>query len=150
RFAAILERAFAGSLSAFYTHLDDSVLARIQFIVGTTRGAVPAVDVAALERELVEAGRTRSDRLAEAATAALGEDAARARLRRTEPLPITYQARTDIAQAFADLPRIDAVRAGSPLEVSLHADPTGKLSGLRLYRAEDPVVLSDVLPMLEH
>ena len=39
RFAAILERAFAGRLSAFYTHLDDSALARIQFIIRTTRGA---------------------------------------------------------------------------------------------------------------
>ena len=38
RFAAILEKAFAGRLSAFYTHLDDSVLARIHFIIRTTRG----------------------------------------------------------------------------------------------------------------
>ena len=58
RFAAILEKAFAGQLSAFYTHLDNSALARIHFIIRTTRGQVPAVDTAALERELAEAGRT--------------------------------------------------------------------------------------------
>ncbi len=66
-FAAILEQAFAGRLSAFYTHLDELVLARIQFIVHTTRGAVPAVDVAALEKELAEAGRSWSDRIQQAA-----------------------------------------------------------------------------------
>ncbi|HEY1300564.1 MAG TPA: NAD-glutamate dehydrogenase, partial [Stellaceae bacterium] len=50
RFAAILERAFAGRLSAFYTHLDVSVLARVQFIIRTRRGAVPAVDPAIIEQ----------------------------------------------------------------------------------------------------
>jgi glutamate dehydrogenase len=149
RFAAILERAFTGSLSAFYTRLDESVLARIQFIVRTTRGAVPPVDLVKLERELAEAGRTWADRFYEAAAAALGEDGARAWQRRLRPFPIAYQARTDVAQAVADLPRIDAVLDGSPLEVALHANANGGLAGLRLYRAREPVILSDVLPMLE-
>src|SRR6202022_2359384 len=88
RFAAILAEAFAGELSTFYTHLDDSPLARIQFIIRTTRGKVPAVDDAALERRLAEAGRSWSDRLEEAAAAALGEEEAHARLRRVSPFPI--------------------------------------------------------------
>jgi glutamate dehydrogenase len=150
RFAAILERAFAGTLSAFYTHLDESVLARIQFIVRTTRGAVPAVDHAALERELAEAGRTWSDRFEDAAGAELGEESARTWLRRLQPLPIAYQARTDVAQAVADLARIDAALAGSPLEVSLYPKPDDRSWGLRLYRAGEGVVLSDILPILEH
>jgi glutamate dehydrogenase len=150
RFALILERAFAGSLSAFYTHLDDEVLARIQFIIRTTRGAVPAADIAAIERELAEAGRNWSDRFAEAAAAAFGEDGARAWLRRLSPLPVAFRARNDVAQAVADLARIDAVLTGSPLEVSLHPNPDGVFSGLRLYRAAEPVVLSDVLPVLEN
>jgi glutamate dehydrogenase len=150
RFAAILERAFAGRLSAFYTHLDDSVLARIQFIIRTTRGEVPAVDIAALERELAEAGRNWSDHLEEQAAAAFGEAEARARLRRLKPFPVPYQALTDTAQALADLPRIEKVLAGSALEVSLHPAAEQGRFGLRLYRARDPVVLSDILPMLEN
>ena len=150
RFAAILETAFAGHLSAFYTHLDESMLARIQFIVRTTRGAVPAVDVGALERQLAEAGRSWTDRLGEAADAAFGEAEARVRLRRLQPFPIAYQARTTVEQAVADLQRIETVLAGSPLEVSLHAHADGGLPGLRLYRAKEPVILSDVLPILEN
>jgi glutamate dehydrogenase len=150
RFAAILAEAFAGELSTFYTHLDDSPLARIQFVIRTTRGKVPAVNDAALEKRLAEAGRSWSDRLEEAATAALGEEEAHARLRRVSSFPIGYQSRTDAGQAVADLRRIDAVLAGSPLEVSLHSKGEGELPGLRIYRARDPVVLSDVLPILEN
>src|SRR6185437_2285820 len=69
RFATILEEAFHGQVSAFYTHLDESALARIHFIVRTTRGAVPAVDPAALEQRLAEAGRSWMDRLRETVAA---------------------------------------------------------------------------------
>src|SRR5207245_1527362 len=148
-FGAILEEAFAGQISSFHTHLDESALARIHFIIRTTRGAVPKVDTAALEERLAEAGRNWTDRLLQAAATAFGEEDARTRLRRLQSFPVAYQAGTDAAQAVADLRRIEAVSAGSPLEVSLHPAPDAQLPGLRLYRANEPVALSDVLPMLE-
>jgi glutamate dehydrogenase len=150
RFGAILEDAFAGELSAFDTHLDESALARIHYIIRTTRGAVPRVDRDALEERLAEAGRSWTDRLNQAAAAAFGEEEARAQLGRVQSFPIGYQVRTDAAQAVADLRRMDAVRAGSPLEVALHFAPDAQLPGLRLYRAKEPVAISDVLPMLEN
>jgi len=150
RFSAILEEAFAGQLSNFYTHIDESPLARIQFIIRTTRGRVPAVDVTILEKRLADAGRSWSDRLEEAATAAFGEEEARARLRSFQPFPITYQARTEATQAVADLRRIETVLTGSPIEVSLHPAADGGFPGLRIYRAGEPAVLSDVLPILEN
>jgi glutamate dehydrogenase len=168
RFTAILEKAFAGTLSAFYTHIDEGALARVQFIIRTTRGAVPAVDPAALEKELAEAGRSWSDRLEETAVAELGEEGARALLKRFSAFPLAYQARTEAAEAVADLRRLDAVLAGSPLEVALAPRPDAGAPGqspaivpeegrdrpgpltLRLYRAGEPVVLSDVLPILEN
>ena len=148
-FAAILETAFAGTLLDHYTRLDDAPLARVQFIVGTQRGAVPAVDIAALERQLVEAARGWSDRLEAAAVAAFGEASARARLRLLAPFPPAYQARTATAQAIADLDRIEAVLSGSPLEASLHPREEGGF-GLRLYRRDEPVVLSEIMPILEN
>ncbi len=150
QFSAILQRAFAGQLSAFYTHLDESVLARVQFFIRTTRGAVPMVDTAALEQELAEAGRSWSDRLDQAAIEAFGEADAHSRLRRLKFFPIAYQTRTEPGQAIEDLPRIERALAGSPLEVSLHPRAEGNTPGLRLYRAQEPVILSDVLPMLEN
>jgi len=150
RFAAILEEAFAGQVSAFYTHLDESMLARIQFIIRTTRGAVPAVDPAELEKELAEAGRSWMDRLQEAAAAAFGDEEARIRLSRVKSFPIAYQAETNTAQAIDDLRQIDRVLAGSPLGVALQPPTDGRLPRLQLYRAKEPVILSDVLPILEN
>src|SRR6185312_12302131 len=141
--------AFAGTVWDFYVHLDDSPLARVQFIIRTRRGAVPEVDLDALERRLVEAGRGWTDRVEAAAIAAWGEDAARIRFRWLAPFSPAYQARTTPAQAIADLDRVAAVLAGSPLEASLHPRDEGG-HGLRLYRRDEPVILSDVLPILEN
>ena len=150
RFAAILEEAFAGKLVDFYVHIEESVLARVEFLIATTRGAVPAVDVGQLEQQLAEAGRSWTDRVEAAVDAALGEAEGRTRLRRLKAFPVAYQARTTPAQAIADLERIEAVLAGSPLEVSLHAREGEDIPGLRLYRPNDPIVLSEVLPILEN
>src|SRR4029077_5466404 len=106
-FAAILADAYAGTVTDFYAHLDEAMLARVQFIIRVTRGAVPPVDVAALERRLAEAGRSWADRVGEPPSAAFGETAGRARLRPLKPFPVAYQARTLPAQAIADLGRIE-------------------------------------------
>ncbi|HEU0218772.1 MAG TPA: NAD-glutamate dehydrogenase [Stellaceae bacterium] len=148
-FASILERAFAGKLATYYTHLDDSAFARLHFIVSTTRGAVPAVDAAALEATLAEAGRLWLDRVAAAAETALGEGEAHERLSRIANFPIAYQARTRPDQAVADLAPIEKVLAGAPLAAALHWIDEAR-PGLRLYRRDEPVVLSDILPTLEN
>ena len=150
RFAAILEEAFAGELVDFSVQVDESVLARVEFLIGTTRGAVPTVDVVALEQRLAEAGRSWSDRVEAACDETYGEVEGRARLRRLQPFPVAYQARTTPAQAVADLDRIQASLAGSPLEASLHPREGSETPGLRLYRPGDPIVLSEVLPILEN
>src|SRR5207237_7634774 len=116
----------------------------------TTRGAVPPVDVAALEQQLAEAGRSWTDHVEDVAAEVFGEVEGRARLRRLKPVPVAYQLRTTPAQAIADLDRIEAVLAGSPLEASLHPREGEDTPGLRLYRPGDPIVLSEVLPILEN
>src|SRR5262249_18492515 len=142
--------AYAGQLADFYVHIDESALARVEFLIATTRGAVPSVDIVALENQLAEAGWSWTDRVEAACDTAFGEVEARARLRRLKPFPVAYQARTTPAQAIADLDRIEAVLTGSPLEVSLHAREGEDTPGLRLYRPGEPIVLSEVLPILEN
>ena len=146
----LLGEAFAGTLASHYVHVDDSPLARIQFIVATTRGVVPAVDVAALEARLAEAARSWTDRVEAAAAEAFGEGEAHQRLARLKEFPVGYQALTSPRQAIADLAPIEAVLAGSPLEASLHPREGEATPGLRLYRQGAPVVLSDILPVLEN
>jgi glutamate dehydrogenase len=150
RLGVILEEAFAGQISTFYTHIDESALARLLFIIRTHRGAVPPVDVAVLERQLAEAARSWFDRLWEAAAVAFGEEEARVQLRRVQSFPIAYQARTEVDQAISDLRCIKTILAGSPIEVSFHSPTAERPPGLRIYRANEPVVLSDVMPILEN
>ncbi len=150
KFAALLTEAFAGTLANYYIHVDDSVLARVHFIIATTRGAVPAVDAAALEAKLAEAGRSWEDCVEAAAVEAFGEGEARRRLDRLQPFPIAYQTRTDPNQAIADLAQIEAVLAGAPLKASLHPRLGEAAPGLRLYCRDAPVILSDILPVLEN
>jgi len=153
-FAAILAEAFAGTLSTYDTRFDDSALARAHFIIRTTRGpegvSRSAVDVAALEARLAEAGRLWIDRVEAAAEEAFGEGEAHRRLSRLRAFPVDYQARTSPQQAIADLAPIENVLAGSPLEASLHPRVGEAVPGLRLYRRGGPVVLSDILPILEN
>ena len=146
----MLTEAFAGTLANYYIHVDNSPLARVHFIVATTRGAVPVVDVAALEAQLAEAGRSWEDRVEAAAVEALGEGEAHQRLGQLLPFPVGYQAQTAPQQAIADLRPIEAVLAGAPLKASLHPRPGDATPGLRLYRRDAPVVLSDILPVLEN
>ncbi len=153
-FAAILAEAFAGTPSDYYLHVDDSALARAQFIIRTARGStdarVPPVDTAALEARLVEAARSWTDRVEAAAAQEFGEGEAREKLRGLQAFPVNYQVHTSPAQAIADLRPIEAVLAGSPLEASLHPRVGEAAPGLRLYRQGEPVVLSDILPILEN
>jgi len=150
KFEAILTRAFAGTLASHYVHVDDSPLAQLQFIVATTRGQVPAVDVGALEQALAEAGRSWEDRVEALAAETLGEGEARQQLSRLLPFPVDYQSLTSPEQAIADLGPIAAVLAGSALEAALHPRCGEVTPGLRLYRRDAPVVLSDTLPVLEN
>ncbi len=154
RFAAILEEAFAGTVSSYYTHLDDSLLARVHFIIraeGAPGAAqLPTVDLAALEARLAEAGRSWHDRVEAAAEEAFGEVDAHRRLSRISTFPTDYQARTEPQQAVADLAAVEKVLPGGALEASLHSRPDSATPGLRLYRQGAPVILSDILPVLEN
>lgn len=49
RIQAILERAFDGTCSAFFTQLAESVLARVQFVIETKPGGIPDYDVGEIE-----------------------------------------------------------------------------------------------------
>ena len=72
----ILRRAFHAESVDFSTRVGESALARLHFVVRVPRGHVlPQVDVADLEREVVEATRTWEEDLAEATRTELGEEA---------------------------------------------------------------------------
>jgi glutamate dehydrogenase len=153
RFVPILEEAFAGKVDSFNAQLDESVLARIHFIVRTTPGRLGQVDVPEIGRRLAEAGRSWADRLTEALAEAQGEGASRTLLKRYgDALPTDYRERFSAAAAVYDIERLEELAAGAAIAVTLYRPLEADARELRfkIYRQGAPVALSDVLPMLEH
>ena len=153
RFAAILEEAFGGTVDSFNTQLDQSMLARVHFILRTTPGHLALADIEQVERRLAEASRSWGDRLAEALGEAHGEEASRALLQRYgEAFPIAYRERFSAAVAVGDVERFEALRQGAAIGVALYHTLEAETAELRfkIYRAGLPLPLSDVLPVLEH
>ncbi len=152
RMAKILENAFDGEVENFQIQLDESPLARVHFVIRTRRGAIPPVEFAELEAQLVEAGRTWADRLREALIAAKGDAAATPLLHRyAEAFPTAYRESASVAEALADIDLVETVLTEGDRALAMRLVPsaTGGAISFRLCRAEAPVALSDILPMLE-
>ncbi len=152
-FQGILERAFNGQVSAFYTQMSDSVLARLHFIITTTRGQVPEVDVDDLLARLVAAGRSWPDKLHDALVETRGEESGNHLLRRYgQAFPTSYREAYTAHAAIFDIDRIEELGAGRELGMNLYR-PVGAdddVLHLKLFHAGSPVPLSDVMPMLEN
>ncbi|HEU4886511.1 MAG TPA: NAD-glutamate dehydrogenase, partial [Thermoanaerobaculia bacterium] len=74
RVKAILEEAFQGRDTEVYDHITTSALARGLFVVRTTPGQIPDVDVRRVEAIIDDASLTWSDRLLDTLTGAQGEE----------------------------------------------------------------------------
>ena len=150
RIGALLAGAFAGRLSAFTTTLGDAPLARIHYVIGTTPGAVPTVDDAALEAALAQAARGFRERLEEALLQELGEAASVPILAQwRDAFPRAYRDTETAAQGVADLMlarrAADSGRAAMALAHPPGAGP--RLLVLRLAHPGGPLPLADALPL---
>ncbi len=149
---SLLARAYAGRISAFYIALGDEPLARVNYIIGTTPGAVPPVDAGVLEDVVRQAARDFRDRLSEALASRDGEAAAaRLTARWGGAFPAAYQEAATATQAAADLDLAERTagtgRPATRLERAPGASPDALT--LRLAQPGKPLPLSDTLPLLE-
>ena len=153
RIQDVLARVYNGRIEAFYTHMTDAPLGRLQVLVRTTPGAIPEVDKDEIERRLVAAGRSWSDHLQDALIEAKGEERGLASLRRyADAFPGSYRERFNAHAAVFDIDRIDEALAAGTLAMNLYRPIEAKGHELRLkiYNAGDHIPLSDLLPMLEN
>ena len=154
RFEAILSGAFSGPIAAFYTQIaDDSVLARVHFIVKTTPGKVPAYETSEIEARLVEAGRSWSDNLRDDLIDHKGEEAGLNLFRLYgDAFPTAYREVTDRRNALIDIDKIEPVRESGILGLNMYKSLEAEEHEVRfkIYNKGAPVPLSDVLPMFEH
>ena len=149
---AMLESAFQGTNSDFDVSLSESVLARVLVTVRTTPGAIPPVDVEALEARLAMAMRRWEDDLADALIEAHGEARGlELHDRFATAFPAGYRDDFSARAAVPDIDLLESLSAQKPLALRLYRPPESAHDTLRfkLFHYGTAVTPSDSLPMLE-
>ncbi len=150
---AVLAKAFAGKLSAFYVHLGESALARLHIVIATVPGALPAYDLKEVEALVAETCRSWQDRLQSALVETHGEAEGLELLRRyAEAFPLGYEEFFTAYTATGDVERIETAMAKGGIAINLYRPVEAKPSELylKLYKMGEKIALSDVLPSLEN
>lgn len=151
KFEKILAKGLGGRISAFYTQIGDSALARLHVIVGGSPDGA-GVEYAVLEQRLVEEARSWDDALAEVMTDAHGEEAASRLLQRYgRAFNSAYREEFSPGMARIDIDRIER-SAENRLGINLYrkVEDDDDIVRLKLFRKGPALALSDVLPMLEN
>src|SRR5438093_11994395 len=149
----ILEEAFDGRGTAIYDHVTDSPLARGLFIVRTTPGRIPDVDIKRVEAYLAEAARTWSDRLLEALIQQRGEEHGIELHRRyKKAFPMAYSERFSAEAALYDIAHVEEVLANGKLVADLyrHRGQEQRQFHFKIIHSGPPVPLSEIMPRLEN
>ncbi len=153
RMQEVVCEAFKGTLSAYYVHLGDGALARIQLIVATNPGAVPEVVLKELEAKLAEVARSWADRLRDALVEAKGEALGMDLLRRyRDAFPAGYDDHFNAHSAVHDIDRVEEAKTRPTPAINLYRPIEAASNELRLklYQVKDKIALSTVLPSLEN
>jgi glutamate dehydrogenase len=153
RIEQILRDAFDGARVELSAHVSESVLVRLHVIVHTDPGPPREVDIGEIEARLAEATRTWFEDLHDALIEQLGEGQGAELYRRYgDAFPPAYRAEFTPQVAVADIQRIERLDPDGDPDMSLYlplASTAGQLA-FKLLRSGQPILLSDVLPLLEN
>ena len=141
-------------VSAFYTQMTDSPLARVHLIIATTPGQIPEVKTfAELEAQIAKVTHRWTDALYEALEQHWGEEVAEAMLHTfAGAFPKAYIGDHDATAAVYDIQKINDVMQSGKASLELFrnkSDPDG-IVHLKWYAPHTQVPLSDVVPILEN
>uniref|UniRef100_UPI0035B4CF96 NAD-glutamate dehydrogenase n=1 Tax=Chitinimonas sp. TaxID=1934313 RepID=UPI0035B4CF96 len=149
----ILLQAFNGTSAEFNVMLSDSALARIQFIVRTPAGqTLPDYDPREIESQISQATRRWTDDLQLNLAAHAGEERGMALYAKyAKAFAPAYYADYDARTAVSDIDKIEQALQAGRLTMKLTdatlADPSQHR--FKIFR-EEPIALSDSLPVLEN
>jgi glutamate dehydrogenase len=149
----VLEDAFQGRDTEVYDHIGtSSPLALGLFIVRTTSGQIPDVDVRRVEAIIGDAARTWSDRLLDALTSSQGEEIGIDLHRRyKKAFPMAYAERFTAEAALYDVGHIEHVLATGELVVDLYRHRSDEREfHCKIIHSGPPVPLSEIMPRLEN
>ncbi|KJZ35041.1 NAD-glutamate dehydrogenase [Pseudomonas fluorescens] len=139
----------------FWTFFSESVLARVQLILRVDPKNRIDIDPLLLEKEVVQACRSWQDDYAALTVESFGEAHGTNVLADfPKGFPAGYRERFAAHSAVVDMQHLLSLSEKNPLVMSFY-QPLGQVSGQRmlhckLYHADTPLALSDVLPILEN
>ena len=148
----ILLDAFHGQSIEYTTRVSESVLARLHFMVHVEPGEQPDLDLDHVERQLAEAVRTWADDLRDSLIEEHGEEQGLHLFRRyRDAFRPGYMADNLAPVAVDDIERLEAL---GPDDIGMHLyrplEASRQTARFKLYRSGQPVLVSDVLPLLEN
>ena len=149
----IVEEGFGGRVTVFYVQVSDSALARLQFIVKTTRGKAFPLKLSQVEAKLAEAGRNWRDDLSHALTDEHGEARGLDLFRSyANAFPAAYRERYSAAEAVGDVARLENVFLTGDIAMDVYRPLSSPKNEVRLkvYHCDTQLPLSDILPVLEN
>jgi len=150
---AILEEETNGTCANFYTTLDDSVFARVMFVINISQKNPPKIDAKKIENRLREAGQTWSERLSQALTDSYDDDQfiTDMTLRYSDAFPLSYTSTYQAKQSVFDIEKIETAYSEKRIVLDLYRPDEVDLKRIRLkiFHLDSPVTLSDVMPILE-
>jgi glutamate dehydrogenase len=153
RIKAVLADAYKGTISAFYTQITDSPLARGHFIVKTTPGQIPDIDPRRIEAMVADAARTWSDNLRIQLIEREGEERGLEVHRKyADVFPVAYQEAFEASDALYDVDRIERLLRTGEVEVDLYRYTASGREQLhcKIIHLGRPVALSRIMPHFEN
>ncbi|HEX6763349.1 MAG TPA: NAD-glutamate dehydrogenase [Gaiellaceae bacterium] len=153
RIEQILDEELHGATLDYGTRVTESVLARLHYVIHVDPSDPPVWDVARIESRLAAATREWSDDLREALIETLGEEKASVLAHGyADAFPAAYQEDFPAEQAVLDIERIEQLDPSGDLSLSLYVPHYSSPDPLafKLLRSGQPLMLSDVLPLLEN
>ncbi len=149
----ILVREFSGIEIGFSTLFGDSNLARIHFLIRTDPKKELTYDVKRIEAQLIEVARSWKEELRQILIAYYGEEHGNYLIRKySYAFPTGYRDSFPVTTAVHDIEHIERISFDRPLEMNFYHSKDGTAVPLRfkLFQAGKPIILSDVLPVLEN
>ncbi len=152
RAKALLEEVLGGRETQIYDHITSSSLARGLFVVRTTPGQIPELDVRRIEAMIAEVARTWSDRLLDALVHSGGEEVGiDLHHRYKQAFPMAYAERFSAEAALSDVAHIERVLSTGELVVDLYRHRSEERQfHCKIIHSGPPVPLSEIMPRLEN
>jgi glutamate dehydrogenase len=152
RIERIVRDRFQGTHVESQVQISDSMLARLHLLVRTPQGVPPVQDIGAIETEIAAAAATWEDRLQQALIErGVARDAIGLATRYARLFPPAYRADVEPAQALEDIADLETL-AANPAVPQINLRATGRQGAMRLriLKSDEPISISEILPMLEN